>query len=198
MNKVKTGFAAGLMSMLLSVAVGAAETQGAAEADREHPGVLTTAEATVTATVEAIDMENRVVTLRKEDGSVVDFVAGDEVRNLAQVEVGDKVVVEHTIGLLMLLGPSGSGVHERVDTLEAGRAELGEKPGGIVRKTVQATGTVVGVDREARTVTLKGPLRTVTLQVADDIDLDTVKVGDQVDAIFQESLAISVQAAPAD
>lgn len=198
MNKIQAGCAAGLVSMLLTVAVSAADKQGAAAADREHPGVLATADETVTATVEAIDMENRVVTLRKEDGSVVDFVAGEEVRNLAQVEVGDKVVVEHQIGLLMLLGPQGSGVHERVDTLEAGRAELGEKPGGIVRKTVQATGSVVGVDRKARTVTLKGALRTVTLQVSEDIDLDTVKVGDQVDAIFQESLAISVRPAPAE
>jgi hypothetical protein len=38
----------------------------------------------------------------------------------------------------------------------------------------------------------------VTLPVADDIDLDRVKVGDMVDAEYVESLAISVQPAPAE
>ena len=54
----------------------------------------------------------------------------------------------------------------------------------------------MAVDPQARTVTLKGALRTVTLPVADDIDIAKVKVGDQVDAVYQESLAISVQPAP--
>ncbi|MFO1432188.1 MAG: hypothetical protein U1F76_18925 [Candidatus Competibacteraceae bacterium] len=45
------------------------------------------------------------------------------------------------------------------------------------------------------TVTLRGPRRTVTLDVAKDVNLDQVKVGARVHAVYQEALAISVRPA---
>lgn len=95
--------------------------------------------------------------------------------------------------MVMALSPTASGLRERTDRLEVGRAAPGQKPAGVVRKTVEATVTVMAVDPKERTLTLKGPLRTVTLPVAEDIDLDAIKVGDQVDAMYQETIAISVQ-----
>ena len=47
----------------------------------------------VTATVEAVDMATRMVTLRGDEGDVLTFLASDEVRNLGQVEVGDQVTI---------------------------------------------------------------------------------------------------------
>lgn len=47
-----------------------------------------------TATVEAIDLAKRVVTLKGPKGNLFDITAGDEVRNLAQVKVGDLVKVK--------------------------------------------------------------------------------------------------------
>ena len=41
----------------------------------------------VTATVTAIDQATRAVTLRKDDGTEVSFVASEDVQNLAQVQV---------------------------------------------------------------------------------------------------------------
>jgi Cu/Ag efflux protein CusF len=61
---------------------------------------------------------------------------------------------------------------------------------------VTLRGNVVGVDTKARTVTVQGAERTVTLPVEDDIDLGKVKVGDQMEAVFQESLALRVEPAP--
>ena len=50
--------------------------------------------ARVAAVVEAINVQNRIVTLRSltHDSTLV-MEVGDEVRNLAQVKVGDRVVV---------------------------------------------------------------------------------------------------------
>src|SRR5580765_2510888 len=48
-----------------------------------------------TAKVKAIDQKTRHVTLQRSDGSELKFVAGDEVRNLAQVKVGDEVTVSY-------------------------------------------------------------------------------------------------------
>lgn len=49
----------------------------------------------VEAAVEALDVDNRIMTLRSlsEDETIV-MEVGDEVRNLAQVKVRDRVVVE--------------------------------------------------------------------------------------------------------
>jgi hypothetical protein len=46
----------------------------------------------VTATVEGIDYAKRLVTLKGPEGNMVTFKAGEAVRNLDQVKVGDKVV----------------------------------------------------------------------------------------------------------
>ena len=197
MNALMTVVAVIFVTAFSSTATFAAEPTGDMDADRSTPGVMAGASAKGMATVEAVDMESREVSLRLADGELMTFVAGDEVRNLAQVKVGDRVVVEYDIGLVMALNPSASGMRSRVDRVETGRAELGQKPAAVVRKTIEATATVMAVDRQARTLTLKGAQRTVTLPVADDIDISNVKVGDQVDAVYQESLAISVQPAPA-
>jgi Cu/Ag efflux protein CusF len=197
MKALKTVGTVIFVGALSSAMAFAAEPQGTKDTLGDLPAVMVGAGAAGMATVEAVDMKSREITLRLADGKVESFVLGDEVRNLAQVEVGDIVVVEYSVGLIMALNPAGTDAPSRVDTLEAARAEPGQKPAGIVRKTVEATGTIVAVDRQARTVTLKGAKRTVTLPVAEDIDITKLKVGEQVDAVYQESLAISVQPAPA-
>ena len=42
-------------------------------------------------TIEEIYAKTREVTLKREDGSLVTIVAGEEVRNFAQMKVGDNV-----------------------------------------------------------------------------------------------------------
>ena len=185
-----------LVSALSSATVFATEMQTSRDSASDMPAVMVGAGAAGMATVEAVDMTSREVTLRLADGKLMTFIAGDEVRNLAQVKVSDQVIVEYSIGMIMALSPSDSKVRSRVDRVEAGRAEPGQKPAGMVRKTVEATASIMAVDQKARTVTLQGALRTVTLPVADDIDISKLKVGDMVDAVYQESLAISVQPAP--
>ena len=49
----------------------------------------------VTATVEAVDLEKRIVTLKDENGVVRDLKVGEDVKNLAQVKKGDQVVATY-------------------------------------------------------------------------------------------------------
>lgn len=189
--------ALGVIGLLASVQAAASEPQSDDAAKRALPGAVVSGEATAVATVEAVDMNTREISLREADGSVTTLIAGDDVRNLEQLEKGDRVAVEHKIGIIMQLSPAPGGVVERRDRLEMERAEPGQKPGGVVRKIVEATAEVVAVDRDARTLTLRGPQRTLTLPVAEDIDLDAIKVGDEVEAIYQESVAIRVTPASA-
>lgn len=198
MKALQTRCATVMICMLCTLQANASEMQTTRDSDREMPGVAVGAGQVATATIEAVNKETREITLREADGSSSTIVAGDEVRNFDQIEVGDRVVVRQSIGMVMALSPTAGGLRERTDRLEVGRAEPGQKPAGVVRKTVEARVSVIDVDPKGRMITLKGPLRTATLPVAEDIDLNAIKVGDMVDAVYQETIAISVEAAPAE
>jgi hypothetical protein len=66
-----------------------------------------------------------------------------------------------------------------------------------VQETAVVTlrGTVEAIDKEKQTVTLKGPNRSLTLQVRDPKKLDAIKVGDPVVGKYYEALAIEVKKA---
>lgn len=166
----------------------------APQASRDHPAAGAVVSASAVATVEAVDQKTREVTLKKEDGELVTLVVSEEARNLAQVAKGDVVKVTYEVGLVVGLGPPGKDPI-RVDDTQAARAPVGAKPGGAVQRTVAVTATVVGIDPANHTVTLKGPKQTVALPVSHEVDLTKVKLGDQVGAIYQESLALTVEPA---
>jgi Cu/Ag efflux protein CusF len=191
-NASKTCLSIASIALLTAASAAAQQAEGPPPA-RNLPGVAIGAGVTAVATVEAVNQETREVTLRKEDGSSVTFVAGDEVRNLAQVRTGDRVIVEYDVGLLMALSEPGTAAPARADVVETARAPVGARPAGAVRRTVAATGTVIEIDERARTVTLRGPRQTVTLPVQPDIDLSEVEVGDRVEALYQETLGIRVE-----
>jgi Cu/Ag efflux protein CusF len=170
----------------------AAQTQEA-----QTPGLSAKDAVTVTATVEAIDLETRQVTLRGPEGNRVTLTVGEEVRNLPQIKVGDRVVAQYVEGLALELGPKGKGIRQRYERMDVQRAQPGQKPAGVLTRTVDAVGTVEAIDREARTVKVRGTERTLTLKAADKVDLSQIKVGDEVYASYIESLAISVLPAAA-
>jgi Cu/Ag efflux protein CusF len=58
---------------------------------------------------------------------------------------------------------------------------------------VTVRGTVQAVDTEKKTVTLKGPKRSLTLPIKDPKKLEMIKVGDPVVAKYYEALAIEVK-----
>ena len=79
-------------------------------------------------------------------------------------------------------------------TPPAGAPSAGQKPAVSAGAGVTIRGTIAAIDKEARTVTLKGPRgRTLTLDVRDPQKLDLVKVGDPVVATYVEALALEVR-----
>jgi Cu/Ag efflux protein CusF len=152
----------------------------------------------VTAVVEAIDLDKREVTLKGPEGNVVTVTVGPEVRNLAQVKVGDTVTVQYHQALMLSLDKAGSGIRERTEGVSGARAAPGEKPGGAVTRTVEVVATIQAIDAEKRTVTLRGPKRTVTVKVPEEVNLDNLKVGDTVRANYVQELAVVVEPAPTD
>jgi hypothetical protein len=151
---------------------------------------------TVTSTVEAIDQKTRQVTLKGSDGKLVSFVAGPEVRNLAQVKKGDVVTIAHIAAVAAKLAKTDSKVRSRVVTPIEERAAPGQKPAGVVGVNVKVVASVEAVDAKAGKVTLRGPEHTATVKV-DPALAAKVKVGDMVEAEFVEAVAVKVEKGPA-
>ena len=160
-------------------------------------GAVTAEDAAIAVvTVVGVDKATRTLTLKGEDEEKWTFIAGPDVRNFDQIKRGDRVIIEYFEGMALALGPKGSGVRARVDKLEVERAKSGEKPAGKITKTVEALGLVAAVNPKERLVALQGAEKTVVLKVADDVDLSQVKVGQEVEIVYVQSLAVSVEPAP--
>ena len=154
--------------------------------------------AQISAQVVAVDAKTRTVSLRGPGGNIVDVVAGDEVKNFAQIKVGDFVVVRYLEALTLQLKKTKSGVRESAEREGAATAAPGERPAGAAARQVTVIADVTHVDPKARTITLKGPKgRLVTLDVQNPEQFKVVKVGDQVEATYTEAIAISVEPSPA-
>ena len=147
------------------------------------------------ATVEKIDRSTREVTLRRHDGSLLTVVAGQDVRNFDRIRVGDIVEAQVTEALAVALDPADTQVRERRDTISTSRARPGQRPAATTTRTVEIVATVQDIDRKARLVTVRGPLQTVQLKAAEDVDLSRIERGDNVRAVYIESMAIRVRPA---
>jgi Cu/Ag efflux protein CusF len=162
------------------------------------PGKATLAQAVkVSATVEAIDTATREVTLKGPKGNVFMLTAGPDVRNLEQVKVGDKVVVGYLESLSLTLKKDGKELRSSTEVKDGARSDVGQMPAGVVAKQVEVTADVIAVNTKTKMVTLKGPKHTVDLKVQDPGQLKLIKVGDQVQAVYTQAVALSVEPAGA-
>ncbi len=161
------------------------------------PGkAVAAAKVKASAVVTAIDASARRLTLKDAGGRMFDLIAGEEVRNFAQIKVGDEVALEYVRALSMELRKGGS-VRERRDAADAVRAKPGEKPGAAVGRRVTLLADVIDVSEANKTITLKGPKgNIVELEVGNPDHFKVVKKGDQVEVDYVEAVAIAVQPAP--
>ncbi|NCF10016.1 MAG: hypothetical protein GWP66_04980 [Gammaproteobacteria bacterium] len=149
----------------------------------------------VSARVEGVDPESRTLTLKTADGQMVEYVAGEEVRNFAQVEVGDMVEASILKSLRLELVEEGADA-EPTGVGAMARAGEGAKPGAAVGSEVTFMTEVVRVDQPANIISLKGPEgNVVDFDVQNPAQFDVVKVGDKVRATYTEAVAVEVRSA---
>jgi Cu/Ag efflux protein CusF len=198
-SKVTTTMAALCMSAVMTACAASSKPaapapQAAAAAAPLPSGVVGENVVSATATVKALDQKTRMVTLQRSDGSVIKFKAGDEVRNLAQVKVGDEVKVTYYESLAYEVKKPGESAPGTAVAGGMKRAELGEKPGGIAGQVTTVTATIAGIDKAAGTVTLRSPEgELTTIKVRNPDNLNRVSVGDLVEITYTEAVAISVE-----
>lgn len=197
MNKTPVFIVAALLGAL-SMPTWAQQQAGASGAvlAASAPGKATVARTvTVSATVESIDVAKREVTLKGPRGNVFALAVDPEVRNLEQVKVGDLVVVHYIEALSLTLKKNGKELRGSTASGDAARAPAGERPGAAAARQVEVTADVIAVNAKTQTVTLKGPKQTVDLRIPDRGQFKLVKVGDQIQAVYAEALAVGVEPA---
>jgi hypothetical protein len=149
-----------------------------------------------TATVTAIDLPERLVTLRGPEGNLFTVQASEEVRNLPQLEVGDRVVVRYHEAIAAEMAKPGQ---EASASATAMRAPPGAKPGGELAQEVTTMVEITDLDPATHTVSFTAPdglAQTIAVQDPEMQDfVETLKVGDEVAITYTEALAISVEPA---
>jgi hypothetical protein len=162
---------------------------------QEVKGQTVVSTQTVTATVLSVDQKTREVTVKLENGQTHSFIAGDHVKNLAQVKKGDIITAVYTEAIAYEVKQHGSTGAKTTTAVAA--AQPGAKPAGAVAQQTTVTVLITAIDPVAPTVTFMGPKgNTETIKVRDPKNLVGVKVGDKVDITYTEALAVTVDEAP--
>lgn len=152
--------------------------------------------------VETVDATSREMLLRgqtgAQSGGLLTLVVGRAVQRLNQIRPGDRVTVRYYQALaaqaVRSLADSSQPFAGMSIAREAGR------PGGEVTRVRAGRVTITAVDRETATVSFVGPgnmPRTVTAENPQiQSFIRSLRVGEQVDMVYEEALAISVDPMP--
>ena len=185
---MKKNILAVLSAMMLIGGISCAQNKEAAT----RPGVVTVDVVKLSGIVKAIDRDKKMVTVEGSGGRTV-VIDATNARNLDQLKVGDKVNLTYTEEVALFVRKSD----DPPSVTELQNVELapkGEKPGGVITKTIEVTGSVESIDMNNRTVALKGPAGNVrTYKVGPEVKrLNEVKRGDQVVLRVTQAVALSV------
>ena len=191
-------FQLGLVAGLMAAAPAHAQApQGAPAAPVGEHGAALTRTATFTATVESIDRRTRQIVLRLEDGTFETVTAGPNVRNLAQVQPGDTVVLEFGEALILSLANPADGAGPVAAGEAMARTPPGQRPGMGAAEGMRARVTVDAVNRRTGAVTFTGPAgvqRVARPQRPDMVDFArSLRPGQQVDIVYGRSVALRVE-----
>ena len=152
------------------------------------------ASVTVKTTIEAIDHDARLITLKGKDGEMETIYAGPEIRRFDELKVGDKVTFTYSESVVyQIKKPGEPGAPSASDEPVIAR-QATAKPSGSMTEQQTATVTVVSIDEKAGAVTVKTEDgRTMTSKVKDKGNLKGVNPGDRVVITYTTALLISVE-----
>ena len=186
----RLGFSFALVAALLLPGCASVDQQDDEAAAR---GVMVGEEITRHGMVIAIDAETRTVVVEGEQGRQIEIVAPEEAPNFDRIKVGDPVVATYYESVALAIAPvADAQPGAEVDAVVA-TAAPGETPGAAMAEQIQLRAVVKAVDLEARTVTLAVPQGGErTLKAGEAVDLENVRVGEQVSVTLTRALAISI------
>jgi hypothetical protein len=184
---------AAALGLTFSLAVLAQPSKAPAKERVEIAGIGVVEAVRVTASVEAVDLKNRIVTLKGPRGNVFAVPVSEQAKNLPQVKVGDIVELDYFESIAIDV-KRGDGLPSRTDTEVLARAKPGERPGGVALRKVTTVASVLGINAESGTFLVRGPLgHLVEVKARDPKMLQGLRGGAQVEVTYVEGVAIAVR-----
>ena len=151
-----------------------------------------------TATVQALDLEKRELTLKDPLGNETTVTVDKAVKRLNEIKVGDEVTAKYYISIAAELREPTAEEKEKPLMITEGvaKAPKGTSPAAGGLRVIRVLATVEGLERPTRLVTLKGPRGNYLSVRARDVKrLEKLHLGDTIVVTFTEALAVSVEKA---
>ena len=141
-------------------------------------------------TVTKIDKKTRTIFFKNNEGESK-FVAGPEVKNFAQIKVGDRLDVAYEVAVAIeLVKTKNNDIRSREKVSDVKTAPAGAKPGMVKTNIVKTTASVEAIDKKKQIVSLKGPKgNIVEVKVNNPELLKGITTKDQVDVTYAEAIA---------
>jgi hypothetical protein len=166
------------------------------------PGINKAMLVEATATVTAVDMANHLVTIQGPEGNSAVIHVTDQVKNLPQVKIGDKVDIKYYRSAVASIAKLDDGAELGVVEVSVAKAtaKAGEKPAGVIGTQVTRRAEVVFVDPIQQFISFRSPdrgLRKISLKHSPDLQhyLKELKKGNIVEVTYTEAMAISLEPA---
>jgi len=178
--------------IVVAAAVIAVAVLGIAGTALAQTKTLTGETQTISATVEAINVTTRTLTLKGPKGNFMDIVVPDSVQRFSSIKVGDTLTARYYENLVIRKKQPGE---PDVDTSSEGVTKGGiEKPARTAAKQRTITATITALDPKVPSITLSGPNKwTYSARIEDKKVLDQVKLGDKVDLTWTEALLMEFE-----
>jgi biopolymer transport protein ExbD len=166
-----------------------AQEKAAQEKEAQKQTVHTEKAGTLTATIQAIDLDKRIVTVKGgAKGEEIDIKVDEKVKNLSSLKVGDRVKLKYYASVAYRVAKPGE-VTEPLEKIEVKRT-------AAQARQVTVTATLHDIDKNTNNIVLKGPGgNLVGVKVKDPTKLENVKVGDQLVITYTEALAVGIEKA---
>ena len=158
------------------------------------PGGMLVQTVKVAATVTAIDPVKRTATLQGAGGKEFKVKVGRNAVNFNQVRVGDQVTATLTQKVVVSLNEQAAS--SAAAAAVVAQAPQGGQPGGLVADTIQVTGTIVTIDPKKHTVTLQFEDGSTQTYTRADLDLNRLKLGEQVLFRVTEMIVVRLDKGP--
>ena len=139
-------------------------------------------------TIQKIDKDGRVVSVKGDRGNTVDIKVGPNVA-LDKLKVGQRVNAAYYQEVAVALHKPGEQAPKMTQTVT--------ERGGITAQQTTVTAKVVAVDLATNNVVLRGPQGETHAVSVKDPDLQAqlgkIKAGDSVDVTYTQAVAVSVE-----
>ena len=181
------------MRSLVSIAIAGLMLAAAPAAFAQKP-IVKTETVTKTVTIEAIERSQRLITFKDEQGTTDTVQAGPAIARFDELKVGDKVTFRYYESMVFQLKKEGASAADKGEVALSRGA--GQTPGGTLAQQITMTVTVVSVDPNLPSITVKTQNGDViTRKIEDKKNLEGVAPGDRIVITYTQALLAEVEPA---